>query len=264
MHVESVGDVRAVSPKGAMGLMQIMPETWAALRARYGLGANPMIRATTYWPARPIFVSCMTATDRRVSSPPTMRVPARYEEHLAPVDRCRWRRAHTSRCWRRSSAAVQTDDTVIGRRRGDVLDRALLFPRARRRRPTTSRSSRRRRNRQSTVDASALDLTGLAPQSGNLFVRRDRGVSRNDRDRLSSWLWRAVAQVWRRVGRCGRNPATDGKIKAPTSVGRMWLVGLGIFGIRAHRACWRFSQISKRFQCSERHRRLHSAMRSQP
>jgi len=41
MHVESVGDVRARSPKGAMGLMQIMPETYAALRNRYALGANP-------------------------------------------------------------------------------------------------------------------------------------------------------------------------------------------------------------------------------
>ena len=41
MRVESANDVRAVSPKGAMGLMQIMPDTWAELRARYGLGADP-------------------------------------------------------------------------------------------------------------------------------------------------------------------------------------------------------------------------------
>lgn len=41
MRVESRGRVRAVSPKGAMGLMQIMPDTWAELRARYGLGADP-------------------------------------------------------------------------------------------------------------------------------------------------------------------------------------------------------------------------------
>ncbi len=40
MRVESRGDRRAVSPKGAMGLMQLMPETWAALRARYGLGRD--------------------------------------------------------------------------------------------------------------------------------------------------------------------------------------------------------------------------------
>lgn len=41
MQVESGGDVRAFSPKGAMGLMQIMPTTWTALRQRYGLGADP-------------------------------------------------------------------------------------------------------------------------------------------------------------------------------------------------------------------------------
>ncbi len=40
MRVESRGDRRAVSPKGAMGLMQLMPDTWDALRARYGLGRD--------------------------------------------------------------------------------------------------------------------------------------------------------------------------------------------------------------------------------
>ncbi|HWD28747.1 MAG TPA: lytic transglycosylase domain-containing protein, partial [Rhizomicrobium sp.] len=41
MQAESRGVVRAVSPKGAMGLMQIMPDTWSDLRSRYGLGADP-------------------------------------------------------------------------------------------------------------------------------------------------------------------------------------------------------------------------------
>ena len=41
MRVESAGYPRAISPKGAMGLMQLMPETWADLRARYGLGDDP-------------------------------------------------------------------------------------------------------------------------------------------------------------------------------------------------------------------------------
>jgi soluble lytic murein transglycosylase-like protein len=41
MRVESGGQVNAVSPKGAIGLMQIMPDTWAGLRLRYRLGPNP-------------------------------------------------------------------------------------------------------------------------------------------------------------------------------------------------------------------------------
>ena len=41
MRAESAGRVNATSPVGAMGLMQIMPATWATLSARYGLGDNP-------------------------------------------------------------------------------------------------------------------------------------------------------------------------------------------------------------------------------
>jgi soluble lytic murein transglycosylase-like protein len=41
MHVESGGNARSVSPKGAIGLMQIMPRTWADLQARYHLGSDP-------------------------------------------------------------------------------------------------------------------------------------------------------------------------------------------------------------------------------
>ncbi|MGL3111804.1 lytic transglycosylase domain-containing protein [Bradyrhizobium sp. BR 1432] len=41
MRIESHGNRRAVSPKGALGLMQLMPRTWANMRARYGLGRDP-------------------------------------------------------------------------------------------------------------------------------------------------------------------------------------------------------------------------------
>lgn len=41
IRAESGGDPHAVSVAGAMGLMQVMPETWADLRARYALGADP-------------------------------------------------------------------------------------------------------------------------------------------------------------------------------------------------------------------------------
>jgi SLT domain-containing protein len=41
MRAESQGDVHAASPKGGMGLMQIMPDTWQELRASLNLGADP-------------------------------------------------------------------------------------------------------------------------------------------------------------------------------------------------------------------------------
>ncbi|OYX67155.1 MAG: transglycosylase [Rhizobiales bacterium 17-65-6] len=41
LRAESGGDPRAVSPAGAMGLMQIMPVTWDELRVHHGLGADP-------------------------------------------------------------------------------------------------------------------------------------------------------------------------------------------------------------------------------
>lgn len=44
MQAESAGNARAVSSAGAMGLMQIMPDTWAELRAAHGFGPDPFDR----------------------------------------------------------------------------------------------------------------------------------------------------------------------------------------------------------------------------
>lgn len=41
MELESGGKVHAVSTRGALGLMQIMPRTWVELSMRYGLGIDP-------------------------------------------------------------------------------------------------------------------------------------------------------------------------------------------------------------------------------
>ena len=83
MHVESGEDIHALSPKGAMGLMQIMPATWASLRARHGLGANP------YDPHDNILAAAafLRELHDRYGSPGFLAAynagPGRYEDHLA-------------------------------------------------------------------------------------------------------------------------------------------------------------------------------------
>ena len=41
VQVESAGEAHAISPRGAMGLMQLMPATWVELSVRYQLGLDP-------------------------------------------------------------------------------------------------------------------------------------------------------------------------------------------------------------------------------
>jgi len=82
MSVESAGDLNAVSPKGAMGLMQIMPKTYAELRANYGLGTNP------YNPHDNILAGAAYLREMhdRYGSPGFLAAynagPDRYEDHL--------------------------------------------------------------------------------------------------------------------------------------------------------------------------------------
>ncbi len=83
MRVESAGDMRAISSAGAMGLMQIMPATWAELRARYGLGSNP------YDPRDNILAGAAYLREMhdRYGSPGFLAAynagPGRYEEYRA-------------------------------------------------------------------------------------------------------------------------------------------------------------------------------------
>ncbi|HTV70633.1 MAG TPA: lytic transglycosylase domain-containing protein [Rhizobiaceae bacterium] len=83
IQIESKGNPKALSPKGAVGLMQLMPNTYAELRIRYGLGADPtdphdnIVAGTAY--LRDVrerfgtegFIAAYNAG------------PQRYEDHLA-------------------------------------------------------------------------------------------------------------------------------------------------------------------------------------
>lgn len=82
MQAESGGNPDAVSPKGAMGLMQIMPDTYARLRESYGLGADP------FQPRDNILAGAAYLREMydEFGSPGFLAAynagPARYENHL--------------------------------------------------------------------------------------------------------------------------------------------------------------------------------------
>ena len=82
MEVESAGNPRAVSHAGAMGLMQIMPGTWAELRVAHRLGDDP------FDPRDNILAGAayLRQLYDRFGSPGFLAAynagPARYQEHL--------------------------------------------------------------------------------------------------------------------------------------------------------------------------------------
>ncbi|SFO01069.1 Transglycosylase SLT domain-containing protein [Mesorhizobium sp. NFR06] len=84
LQAESAGDVRAVSSAGAMGLMQVMPGTWAELRVRHSLGRDPydphdnILAGTAYlrelWDRYGNLAAMLAAYNAG---------PTRYDEHRA-------------------------------------------------------------------------------------------------------------------------------------------------------------------------------------
>jgi hypothetical protein len=170
MRVESAGDLRARSRKGAMGLMQIMPQTWSDLRARYDLGANP------YEPRDNILAGAAYIRElyQRFGAPGFLAAynsgPARYESHLA-----------TGR-----PLPDETRDYVailapmIGGKQGSekidaavdllTLVRSPLFVVRSASNPANDRPSPSVRPERPSSVRPVVDLSALVPQSGNLFV----------------------------------------------------------------------------------------------
>jgi soluble lytic murein transglycosylase-like protein len=83
IQIESAGDEHAISPRGAMGLMQLMPGTWVELSVRKELGLDPfdprdnILAGTAY----------LKEMYDRFGSAGFLAAyhagPARYEQHLA-------------------------------------------------------------------------------------------------------------------------------------------------------------------------------------
>jgi soluble lytic murein transglycosylase-like protein len=170
MRVESAGDLRARSRTGAMGLMQIMPQTWSELRARYDLGADP------YAPRDNILAGTAYIRElyQRFGAPGFLAAynsgPRRYENHLAtgrPLpDETRDYVAILAPMigGRQVSGKIATAADLL------TLVRSPLFVV---RSPSSSADDRPSpgvRPDGPSNGRPVVDLSALVPQSGNLFV----------------------------------------------------------------------------------------------
>ncbi len=173
MRLESAGDVRSVSPKGAMGLMQIMPETWAGLRIRYGLGADPfdahdnILAGAAYLRelhdryGEPGFLAAYNAG------------PARYEQHLASGQPLPSETQNYVATLTPIVAGEHIDGAVVARSITQPWTEAELFVARSGSSRTTMALSSAIHDRQQPARTSVADWTALAPQSAGLFVATD-------------------------------------------------------------------------------------------
>ncbi len=83
MQVESGGNTQALSPKGAIGLMQIMPETYTALRQAFGLGDDPYQPRDNIMAGAAYMREMLNFYGTSGFLAAYNAGPARYDEHLA-------------------------------------------------------------------------------------------------------------------------------------------------------------------------------------
>ncbi|MGQ0581902.1 MAG: lytic transglycosylase domain-containing protein [Reyranella sp.] len=172
MAMESGGDVLALSPQGAMGLMQIMPDTWAGLRARHGLGADP------YEPRDNILAGAAYLREMhdRYGSPGFLAAynagPARYDQYLAtgrelPAET----ELYVAKLAPLIGAGQANDEVTVRRRVVPWLDSPLFAARDQSNPAATSSAFQTTLGRTS-VSRSAAGVSPLAPPADGLFVRR--------------------------------------------------------------------------------------------
>jgi soluble lytic murein transglycosylase-like protein len=170
MRVESAGEVRARSRKGAMGLTQIMPETWTELRARYNLGTDP------YDPRDNILAGAAYLREMydRYGAPGFLAAynagPGRYENHLATGRSLPDETQDYVAILAPMIGGKQVNGNIVAVADSLMLARSPLFVVGSASSSSNDRSaSAVRPDRPSNVRP-VVDLSALVPQSGNLFV----------------------------------------------------------------------------------------------
>lgn len=174
MQAESDRDPLAVSPKGAMGLMQIMPATWTELRTRYHLGDDP------YQPRDNILAGSAYLAELHdlYGSPGFLAAynagPGRYEKHLVtggPLP------AETVNYIAKVMSLIDVDTalanrTVVQPSRSSWSIAPLFITRYLAGNSDDNKTANLPSGRSSSA-RTIVDLSALAPPSDGLFVRRN-------------------------------------------------------------------------------------------
>ena len=172
MKAESNGDPRAISPKGAMGLMQIMPETWVGLRARYSLGADP------YDPHDNIVAGAAYIRELydRYGSPGWIAAynagPGRYEDSLKGRSLPAETRAYVANVAPSLGDGDAPAPVLIAAADPLAWTKAPLFIAQSERRTATAPASVERASNDADMTPGVRDVSAIVPQSGSLFVAR--------------------------------------------------------------------------------------------
>lgn len=165
LKVESAGDVRARSPKGAMGLMQIMPQTWAELRLRYQLSNDP------YDPHDNILAGAayLRELQDRYGSPGFLAAynagPGRYEEHLAG----RALPAETQAYLHKLALTIGSDDSVPGAVARLQPSEATLFAVRSETLKSTTSAQRGLMLDHTPIAGASHDISAIVPQATGVF-----------------------------------------------------------------------------------------------
>ncbi|MET4491166.1 lytic transglycosylase domain-containing protein [Bradyrhizobium sp. LA7.1] len=172
MNVESAGDVRARSPKGAMGLMQIMPETWVDLRVRHRFGTNP------YDPRDNILAGAayLHELHDRYGSPGFLAAynagPGRYEQYLAGRPLPAETRDYVATLAPLIGGGELAGPVPVAAVHSKSWSAAPLFIARPERATAADRVSAERRSDHASATGPMRDLSAILPQARSLFVVR--------------------------------------------------------------------------------------------
>ena len=176
MAIESGGDVLALSSQGAMGLMQIMPETWAGLRARHGFGDN------SYDPRDNILAGAAYLRELydRYGSPGFLAAynagPGRYDEHLATGRALPQETQLYVATLAPLIEQAQVDDIVTVSRRLVPWQEAPLFVARDQDKSAVPQEASNTLTEQPSEGESAENISRLKARTDSLFVRRGNAV----------------------------------------------------------------------------------------